>query len=168
MDLRIQKTFENIETSFLSMRKKHDLNTIKISALCEKAKINKSTFYRYYLGIFDLSDKLENKLLSDIIDNLTSIDNALTDIKTFIYEIYSLIQKNEERVYTLFDDRINVFAEKIEQKLLSYYLKNNPSLTNKITLSFLIGGATHVLINSRQIKDEEITVLVSLIEKLSR
>ena len=59
MDIRIEKTKTAIHNTFLELRSKKPLEKITIKELCEKAQINKSTFYSHYKDIYDLSDQLE-------------------------------------------------------------------------------------------------------------
>ncbi|MCD7842055.1 MAG: hypothetical protein LUG56_06245 [Lachnospiraceae bacterium] len=45
MDIRIKKTKESITNAFLELRSRKPLEKITVKELCEKAMINKSTFY---------------------------------------------------------------------------------------------------------------------------
>jgi AcrR family transcriptional regulator len=149
MDLRIQKTLENIETEFLKLRSKTPLNKIRISELCANAKINKSTFYRYYTDIFDLSEKLENSTIDLIMDNFTAIDDLFTNPEKFIDSLLTSIGLQNEKITILFGDRIEVFSSKIEDCIKSNYLAGSYSAQDDIVMSFLIGGAAHVFLNPK-------------------
>ena len=59
MDIRIEKTKTALHNTFLELRSRKPLEKITIKELCEKAQINKSTFYSHYKDIYDLSDQLE-------------------------------------------------------------------------------------------------------------
>ena len=54
MDIRIEKTKTAIHNTFLELRSRKPLEKITIKELCEKAQINKSTFYSHYKDIYDL------------------------------------------------------------------------------------------------------------------
>ena len=60
MDIRIEKTKTAIHNTFLELRSKKPLEKITIKELCEKAQINKSTFYSHYRDIYDLSDQTDD------------------------------------------------------------------------------------------------------------
>lgn len=47
-DLRVRRTIKNIQEAFLGLILEHDYNKITVKALCDKAMINKKTFYAYY------------------------------------------------------------------------------------------------------------------------
>ena len=67
MDIRIEKTKRAITNTFLELRARKPLEKITIKELCEKALINKSTFYSHYRDIYDLSDALETEVVSSVI-----------------------------------------------------------------------------------------------------
>ena len=59
MDIRVIKSKKAINDAFLLLRAKKELKKITVKELCEKAMVNKSTFYSHYNDIFDLEDKIE-------------------------------------------------------------------------------------------------------------
>ena len=52
MDLRVEKTRKSIINAFIALRAKKPLEKITIKELCEKAMINKSTFYSHNADIY--------------------------------------------------------------------------------------------------------------------
>lgn len=53
-DLRVTKTLEAIDASFRALMLEGGYESITVKALCERARINKKTFYRYYETLDDL------------------------------------------------------------------------------------------------------------------
>ena len=53
-DLRVTKTLEAIDTTFRSMMLEKGFAAITVKELCERARINKKIFYRYYETLEDL------------------------------------------------------------------------------------------------------------------
>ena len=53
-DLRVTKTLEAIDTTFREMMLEKGFAAITVKELCERARINKKTFYRYYETLEDL------------------------------------------------------------------------------------------------------------------
>ena len=53
-DLRVTKTLEAIDTTFRIMMLEKGFAAITVKELCERARINKKTFYRYYETLEDL------------------------------------------------------------------------------------------------------------------
>ena len=52
-DLRVQKTIDAIQKTFEDMICEMDYEKITVKELCERARINKKTFYRYYIAAPD-------------------------------------------------------------------------------------------------------------------
>lgn len=64
-DLRIIKTLRQIDVSLLENLAVCPFRKITISMICEKAMINRSTFYKYYLDKYDLLDKYLNRTMNE-------------------------------------------------------------------------------------------------------
>ena len=57
MDRRVKYTKSTIEDTFLNLLEKKDIGEITVTEICEKADINRATFYRYYIDIYELIKK---------------------------------------------------------------------------------------------------------------
>lgn len=58
-DLRVIKTIESIKSSFEDLICEKDYEKITVKELCDKARINKKTFYHYYPSLDDLLAELQ-------------------------------------------------------------------------------------------------------------
>ena len=67
-DIRVRKTLEAIHDSFVAMLKDLPYEKITVKALCEKARINKKTFYRYYPTLDDLLMELQTEYAMPYIE----------------------------------------------------------------------------------------------------
>ena len=88
MDIRIEKTRQSIINAFIELRSHKELERITIKELCEKAQINKSTFYAHYQDIYHLSDTLETEVVVSIMENLTHPERVLDDTAFFSRELF--------------------------------------------------------------------------------
>ena len=88
MDIRIEKTKRSIKNAFIELRSRKSLERITVKEVCEKAEINKSTFYSHYQDIYDLSDKLETEVVESIISALNHPENLLKNPEEFTKELY--------------------------------------------------------------------------------
>lgn len=61
-DLRVQKTVEAIRNHFTELISEMDYEKITVKELCERARINKKTFYRYYPTLDDLLAELQSEM----------------------------------------------------------------------------------------------------------
>lgn len=69
-DARVRYTKMMIQVNFVSLLKQKPLNKITVKEICEAAEINRATFYRYYLDVFDLMEQLEGEILEELQQTL--------------------------------------------------------------------------------------------------
>ena len=69
-DLRVIKTIEAIKQSFEALICEKDYEKITVKELCEKARINKKTFYHYYSSLDDLLSEMQAELSAKYIDKV--------------------------------------------------------------------------------------------------
>ncbi len=67
-DARVRYTKMVIENNFLELLQEKPVAKITVTELCQKAQINRATFYKHYLDVPDLLEKLEEKLFDQIRD----------------------------------------------------------------------------------------------------
>jgi hypothetical protein len=164
MDLRIVKTKKNINESFLQLRSKNALEKIRVTELCDLAIINKTTFYKHYQDIYALSEEIENETLASIFNDFEDLGELFSSPQYFIKGLINAFHSHEKIILILFSDRMNVLVEKVEKQLKAFYLSKNNTPEEDIIISFLIGGATHVLLKP---KYDEIIVINTLSNILS-
>ena len=56
MDRRTKYTKNIIKETFIDLLSEKDISKVSVSEICKIADINRATFYRYYLDVFDLLD----------------------------------------------------------------------------------------------------------------
>ena len=66
-DRRTEYTRRVIRESVFKLHKKRSLGDITVKDICEDADVNRATFYRNYLDIFDLYEKIEEGLAMDAL-----------------------------------------------------------------------------------------------------
>lgn len=66
MDRRTARTKESIQLAYLGLLDECDTGEIKIAALCREAKINRSTFYRYYPDCCSVLEEIEERLMTEV------------------------------------------------------------------------------------------------------
>lgn len=59
---RRRESVEKIEKTFVELLQKKELKEISVSDICKITGINRSTFYANFLDIYDLADKIRDKL----------------------------------------------------------------------------------------------------------
>ena len=69
-DLRVQKTIEAIKNTFEELICEKDFEKITVKELCDRARINKKTFYTYYPTLDDLLAELQMEISGTYIEQI--------------------------------------------------------------------------------------------------
>lgn len=62
---RRRESVEKIEKVFIGLLQTKEIQEISVSDICKAAGLNRSTFYANYIDIYDLADKIRDKLQAD-------------------------------------------------------------------------------------------------------
>ncbi len=69
-DLRVVKTIEGIKGAFENLICEKDYEKITVKELCDRARINKKTFYHYYETLDALLAEMQEELSAGFIDRI--------------------------------------------------------------------------------------------------
>jgi len=130
LDLRVVKTLENIKNGFSACIEKKAFTFITVKDITTAAKINRSTFYKYYEDKYQLRDSLIKSTLEELSKDINleafRLDNYSLDILRkqlkFMYahkDWYLLLWNKNMELY-IYDDMINIFEEKIKKCPIDY------------------------------------------------
>lgn len=163
------KSIRRIINAFLEMRASKPLEKIMITELCEKADINKSTFYAYYRDIYDLSEKLENDIIERILKSLPSSEMIISDPSGFARQLMNAFQANNSLISILFSgSRTSALPEKIEYALKELFYSLSPELKGDVrtdlTLTYKIYGAYYAFFKNDYREIDKINIICELSE----
>ncbi len=74
---RYQETEKLIQNTLLSLAQEKDIHKVTVRAICEKAHINRSSFYLHYLDIHDLIDKMGREMMKEIGEMMRHSDSVI-------------------------------------------------------------------------------------------
>ncbi len=63
---RRHATMESIEKTFIELLQTREISQITVSHICKITGYNRTTFYANYLDIYDLADKIRDKLEAEV------------------------------------------------------------------------------------------------------
>lgn len=63
---RKRESREKIEKAFVEFIQNKEINEISVTDICKKTNLNRSTFYANYLDIYDLADKIKERLEMEV------------------------------------------------------------------------------------------------------
>ena len=119
-----------IRESLYGLMKEKPLNKISVTEICERADVNRSTFYAYYTDIYDLHQQIIEEFFTLQKSVIKNIKEAITDkaaLEEFTYEDF----------YTIVYSYLKTVAENVEL----YKFIFNPNADNSVHASF--GKATY-------------------------
>ena len=64
-DIRVRHTKDRVRKAFFQLLNTKEFSQITVTELCQIAEINRTTFYKHYLDMTDLLEKIENDILED-------------------------------------------------------------------------------------------------------
>lgn len=143
-----EETKNNIKNAFLELYKEKDINKITVNMLCQKAGINRGTFYYYYSDIYDLILNIETHALIELSKIFPIIINGmLFDEFDNVEKITEFLEDTGD-VFVLFcETRPNLhFQQEIRRFETDYLIKRlnvemyDLSLKQQCILEYLIHG----------------------------
>ena len=102
-DSRIIQTKRAIKAEIINLLRQYPLNKITVKMLCDKAEINRATFYRYYEDVYDLYDKIKAQFIDEIFAVFQDANLLQTqdNIKTFLAEVIAVLDSTHAIAFTL-------------------------------------------------------------------
>ena len=134
-DLRVIKTKKLIESAFIELAKATEYQKISIKDLCDKAMINRNTFYLHYQN----KDDLVKELINDTIEKYKGVIMPLIarffiDINNKDFESFASNIKN--LLIYLYDD-IELYKIILSDDYLTGYFSSVEQVYEKNIIGFL-------------------------------
>ncbi len=67
-----EKTKKRIVDAFVALYEEKDIAQITVRMICEKAGINRSTFYTYYTDVYDLRTQKQTEIVNEVYETILS------------------------------------------------------------------------------------------------
>lgn len=100
MDARVRYTRKAIREAVLELLKEKSSDRITVKEICEKAQINRATFYKHYDNTYDLLEKLEGETLDVLEEKLSGVD--LTNLRSFFGIVLQVVRDNSDYYEIMF------------------------------------------------------------------
>lgn len=144
-----------IKESFYKIYLNKPLNEIRVSNICNKAHIGRSTFYNYYKNIDAILEEIEKNIIDDMMTIYTEYNYIeLTSLKENIpapnfYEMYKYVLKNKEIFNCMLKEKNKKFIKdsktSIKTKLESTFKKH---IKNKNIVEYACDLCTEYILTS--------------------
>lgn len=175
MDKRILRTRLAVFNAVFELATEKDLDKITVVELCERAGINKSTFYLHYKSINDCFQKCFDFFMSRILEFGKDMDYTRMSVapEQTVKKILDAVENNIVYVErfknsVIYDSAIKSVKEKFVAEICNannINLKENYHEVAKIT--FLVGGCTDIIMRlSTNFNREEVEkIMVNVIKR---
>ena len=157
---RRRESIDKIEKAFLNMLLTKELNEISVTQICKETNLNRSTFYANYIDIYDLADKLREKIEADFDAQFKNTSNQ-SALKMFqhiyenklFYKIYFKLGYDEKNQIYVYD---KARAEKdFSGKHMKYHIEFFKNGLNSIIKMWLNGGCVETPEEMHEILESE-------------
>lgn len=142
-----------IVDTFIELCKNKKADDITVALLCDKADINRTTFYNHYQGIWEIINAIENEIIS-------KIDQVLNDFSYFVFikepyptlsKLNDIINEKPDFYKELFQlSYSHFFIDKLKEIFRNKILESpsipksfTSSIQGQITISIFIGSLTN-------------------------
>lgn len=156
-DRRVRKTKKVLKKSLISLMKEKSINSITVKELCEKADINRGTFYLHYTDVFYMLDEIEKELFEEFQEMILSheISEDRIETKPILKDIFTFIAQNKDFCMVILCDRgdmvfvkkiVSIIYEKGYNDWINIFKKENKDIFNKY-YSFILYGVIGLIDN---------------------
>ena len=150
-DRRVRKTKDILKKSLINIMKEKSISSITVKELCEKADINRGTFYLHYAGVFNILEEIENELFEEFHDMILSHEISKNKIitKPILENIFTFVKNNNDFCMIVLCERgdvafvkkiVSIIYEKGYNDWSNIFNKNDKDLFDKY-YSFILYGA---------------------------
>ena len=159
MDLRKQKTLRGIREAFISISKEKRIDKITVKELCERALINKATFYAHYDNIEELIIEFEDEFIKDITGEIDFAELFFTNPEQFLLRMWQSYRNNPNGVFLLSGQRGRYVLTLLLEALRRSIYQARPDIKKTegidIALTYMIYGLSGVAPLHRNVTVEE-------------
>lgn len=126
IDRRVKYTKMMLKNSIIELLCEKAIEKITVKEICERADVNRGTFYSHYCDEYDLYNSIVDDLINGILDRLAEMlrKGGENRLKCVVL-VYEYIKENSKLVKILLDGKINYnLDEKIKGILYNVYLND--------------------------------------------
>lgn len=147
---RRRESIERIEKTFIELLQVKELSEISVSDICARCGLNRSTFYANYMDIYDLADRIKEKLEAEVLGlyeaERSQRFNSHDYLRLFrhmeanqlFYKTYFKLGYDERHPIQLYDTALA--AEDFGNRHIEYHILFFQSGFNAIVKRWLAGG----------------------------
>lgn len=153
IDRRKKYTQMVLKQSFIELLKQKPIAKITVKEVCERADINRSTFYAHYEDLYHLLEQIEKEMIQEMVHYLSLLSEQSTEKSMHILEkIMEYIAANKDVCAALLSENSHSsFEQKVREvahRFLSDTWLNVPNEQDTIIdyiSAFVISGSIQII-----------------------
>ena len=165
LDRKTRYTRKALADSLIELMKDRSFTKITVKGLCERADVNRTTFYAHYRNNYDLLLQIEEETLAYFEDMLNKYESRRSkrEIEEMVEEMLNFIANNSNSLHILLSENGDLdFQKKVLRRFMQKGLvmkyfseKTIPEEMHEYWYAFIVNGAIgliqHWLKNSMSI-----------------
>ena len=152
-DGRVRYTKMRIRSAFYELLQKTEYEKITVTSICDLAEINRATFYKHYLDVPDLVDKLQDDAVSELGSKLSkatgdSLENSITETLKYIRGNITESSPLRELIFpksTGFISKISNLVYDLFSDFMIPHEKEISGITKDILFSYISAGSAGII-----------------------
>ena len=139
-----------LRTALIELMQEKPFHKITVKEICERADLNRATFYLHYSDQNQLLDEVINTLVNDMTEYLSSFKGEYNHV-TFLSRLLEYIKNNAVLYRTLMSNDVNGGTRtKVIRDVLGNIKKDLPvfgsSAENKYFYTYFIDGTASIIL----------------------
>lgn len=147
---RAQNSEERMEQAFLTLLPDKAESKVTVKVICERAHVNRTTFYAHYLDVYDMVDHIQARKQKQVVAMIDA--TLLPDLSNFVAVIATLFEfvKDNRAFYQMYLAHHSGILVVESQVLRDFAAKNLPELPAEKTarqyrMAFFVSGLGAVM-----------------------
>ena len=120
---RVRLSKRLLKDAFIELLSHKPLSKVTIKEICEKAQVNRTTFYKHYTDEYSLLMEIEQEYLDVLVGNLCTEANRLDKFLTSLFENPILT-----RILVLGDTQTSFFGKMFKMPMMKELLTKKSSI----------------------------------------
>lgn len=126
LDLRIRKTYNALTNTLIEMMEEAPFEDIRVSDLCDRAMVRKSTFYKHFADKYELLAFVVKELIrknDEKLEKNVLKKSSFDYYKMLISEIFNFVRENERLIHSLGNSGHFIFILDALSQQITFSLK---------------------------------------------
>ncbi len=119
-----EQTKKALKNSFLDLYAQNGISGVTVGAITKKEGYNRCTFYNYYTDVQEMLEEIENSVLSEISQRVSSQELQITNINDAFGQFLTFFEAYGNTIYVLLSKSGNSsFRNRFKESAFAIYRK---------------------------------------------